>query len=236
MPTIQSASSWRTLAVAAGVAAVFLLLVAGPVRVLAGALRERVPLRAARFTGRNRTRSERRHGDDAVASWVTITLGIAVAGVLTLLGTGIALEARYVRLAIGVVAGVAVLSAGVVLATRWTAGEDRHTVTFRLSPRPAPRRGPGERADTRRRPLPPPSSSGSSSSRSPAPTWVPPPCTSDGASPRVRGVRPGARWHCSSSRSSDGCCTASPRPPGSPGRSSPSSPAHSASVGSVRSS
>ncbi|PZE55297.1 hypothetical protein DEJ33_08650 [Curtobacterium sp. MCPF17_047] len=134
VPTIQSASSWRTLAVAAGVAAVFLLLVAGPVRVLAGALRERVPLRAARFTGRNRTRSERRHGDDAVASWVTITLGIAVAGVLTLLGTGIALEARYVRLAIGVVAGVAVLSAVVVLATRWTAGEDRHTVTYRLSP------------------------------------------------------------------------------------------------------
>ncbi|PYY35515.1 hypothetical protein DEI89_07170 [Curtobacterium sp. MCBD17_030] len=134
VPTIQSASSWRTLAVAAGVAAVFLLLVAGPVRVLAGALRERAPLRAARFTGRNRTRSERRHGDDAVASWVTVTLGIAVAGVLTLLGTGIALEARYVRLAIGVVAGVAVLSAGVVLATRWTAGEDRHTVTYQLSP------------------------------------------------------------------------------------------------------
>ena len=134
VPTIQSAFSWRTLAIAGGVAAAFLLLVAGPGRVLAGALRGRVPFGAARFTGRNRTRSERRHGDDAVASWVTITIGIAVAGLLALLGTGIALEARYVRLAIGVVAGVAVLSAAVVLATRWTAGEDRHTVTYRLSP------------------------------------------------------------------------------------------------------
>ncbi|MBM7476299.1 Ig-like domain-containing protein [Curtobacterium herbarum] len=134
VPTIQSAFSWRTLAVAAGVAAAFLLLVAGPGRVLAGAVRSRMPFGAARFTGRNRTRSERRRGDDAVASWITITIGIAVAGLLALLGTGIALEARYVRLAIGVVAGVAVLSAGVVLTTRWTAGEDRHTVTYRLSP------------------------------------------------------------------------------------------------------
>jgi len=134
VPTIQSAFSWRTLAIAGGVAAAFLLLVAGPGRVLAGALRGRIPFGAARFTGRNRTRSERRRGDDAVASWVTVTIGIAVAGLLALLGTGIALEARYVRLAIGVVAGVAVLSAAVVLATRWTAGEDRHTVTYRLSP------------------------------------------------------------------------------------------------------
>jgi hypothetical protein len=133
VPTIQTTFSWRTLAVAVGVAATFLLLVAGPVRVLAGALR-RGPVRASRFTGRNRTRSERRRGDDAVAGWVTVTLGIAVAGLLALLGTGIALEARYVRLAIGVVAGVAVLSIGVVLATRWAAGDDRHTVTYRLSP------------------------------------------------------------------------------------------------------
>ncbi|PYY36875.1 hypothetical protein DEJ16_01880 [Curtobacterium sp. MCJR17_055] len=134
VPTIQSSFSWRTLAIAVGVAAAFLLLVAGPVRVLAGALRGRLPRPASRFTGRNRPRSERTRGDDALPAWVSIAVGTTLAAVSTLLGTGIALEARYVRLALAVLAGVVVLTAGVVLATRWAAGEDRRAVTFRVSP------------------------------------------------------------------------------------------------------
>jgi hypothetical protein len=134
VPTIQSTVSWRTLAIAAGVAAAFLLLVAGPVRVLAGAVRRRLPERASRFTGRNRPRSERTHGDDTLPTWATVGVAVTLAGLLALLGTGIALEARYVRLAIGVLAGAAVLTASVVLATRWAAGADRHTVTYRVSP------------------------------------------------------------------------------------------------------
>ncbi|WP_181431186.1 Ig-like domain-containing protein [Curtobacterium sp. MCBD17_021] len=134
VPTIQSSFSWRTLAIAAGAAVAFLLLVAGPVRALAGALRVRAPGPASRFTGRNRPRSERTRGDDALPAWASVGIGVALAGLLALLSTGIALEARYVRLALGVVAGVAVLTAGVVLATRWAAGEDRRAVTFRVSP------------------------------------------------------------------------------------------------------
>lgn len=134
VPTIQSSFSWRTLAIATGVAVAFLLLVAGPVRVLAGAVRGRLPSRASRFTGRNRPRSERTRGDDALPVWGSVAVAVTLAGVLALLGTGIALEARYVRLALGVLAGVGVLTAGVVLATRWAAGTDRHTVTHRVSP------------------------------------------------------------------------------------------------------
>ncbi|ROP64745.1 Ig-like domain-containing protein [Curtobacterium sp. ZW137] len=134
VPTIQSSFSWRTLLVAAAVAAAFLLLVAGPVRLVARSLRGRVSLRLASFTGRNRPRSERRRGDDSLPGWVSVGIAVVLAAVLTLLGVGVELEARYVRLAIAVLLGTAVLTAGAVLATRWAAGADRHMVGYRVSP------------------------------------------------------------------------------------------------------
>ncbi|MFJ3385174.1 MULTISPECIES: Ig-like domain-containing protein [unclassified Curtobacterium] len=134
VPTIQSSFSWRTLLVAAAVAAAFLLLVAGPLRLVVRSLRGRVPLRLASFTGRNRPRAERRRGDDTLPGWVSVGIAVVLATVLALLGVGVELEARYVRLAIAVLLGTAVLAAAVVLATRWAAGTDRHTVGYRVSP------------------------------------------------------------------------------------------------------
>lgn len=134
VPTIQSSASWRTLAVAAAVAAGFLLLVAGPARLVARTLRGRVSLRRASFTGRNRPRTERTRGDDALPAWASIGIAVVLAGVLTLLAVGVSLEARYVRLAIAVLLGTAALTAAVVLTTRWAAGADRHTIGWRVSP------------------------------------------------------------------------------------------------------
>ncbi|WIB61048.1 Ig-like domain-containing protein [Curtobacterium sp. MCLR17_007] len=134
VPTIQAAASWDTLAVAGAVAVGFLLLVAGPARLVARTLRGRVTLRLGSFTGRNRPRSERRRGDDALPAWASVSIAVVLASVLTLLGVGVSLEARYVRLAIAVLLGTGVLAAAVVIATRWAAGADRHTVGFRVSP------------------------------------------------------------------------------------------------------
>lgn len=134
VPTIQSSFSWRTLLVAASVAAGFLLLVAGPARLVARTLRGRMPVRLASFTGRNRPRAERTRGDEALPTWASVAVAVPLAAVLTLLGVGVELEARYVRLAIAVLLGAAVLAAAVVLATRWAAGADRHTVGYRISP------------------------------------------------------------------------------------------------------
>ncbi|WP_144766236.1 Ig-like domain-containing protein [Curtobacterium sp. 9128] len=134
VPTIQSSFSWRTLVVAVAVVAGFLLLVAGPARLVARSLRGRTPFRLGSVTGRNRPRGERSRGDDALPSWASVALAVPLAALLTLLGVGVELEARYVRLAIAVLVGAAVLAAAVVLATRWAAGADRHTVRFRVSP------------------------------------------------------------------------------------------------------
>ena len=134
VPTLQTAASWHTVGLAGVVAAVFLVLAAGPLALLAGVLRDRLPRLPSGFTGRNRPRSGRSRGEDTLPAWVSVSVGIGLAGLLTLLGTGVALEARYLRLALGVLAGTAVLSAGVVCATRWAAGTDRRAVTVRLSP------------------------------------------------------------------------------------------------------
>ena len=134
VPTIQSAVSWDTLAIAGAVAVGFLLLVAGPARLVARTLRGRVALRLGSFTGRNRPRSERRRGDDSLPVWASVSIAVVLAAVLTLLGVGVSLDARSVRLAIAVLLGTSVLAAAVVLATRWAAGADRHAVGFRVSP------------------------------------------------------------------------------------------------------
>lgn len=134
VPTIQSAFSWDTLLVAVAVALGFLLLVAGPARLVARSLRGRVTMRLGSFTGRNRPRSERHHSDDTLPAWASVTIAVVLAAVLTLLGVGVSLEARYVRLAIAVLLGTALLAAAVVVATRWAAGGDRHAVGFRVSP------------------------------------------------------------------------------------------------------
>ncbi|WIE73032.1 Ig-like domain-containing protein [Curtobacterium sp. MCJR17_020] len=134
VPTIQAAFSWRTVLIATAVAAGFLLLIAAPLALVAAAARGRIRSPFAGLLGRNRPRSDRSGSDDVLPTWVSITVAVAVAALCTLLGVGVSLEARYVRLAIAVLLGTAVLTAAVVLVTRWAAGPDHRAVGFRVSP------------------------------------------------------------------------------------------------------
>lgn len=134
VPTIQTVFSWRTVLVATAVAAGFLVLIAGPLALVAGTVRGRVRNPFAGVLGRNRPRAERRRGDDALPTWVSIAIAVAVVGLCTVLGVGVSPEARYVRLAIAVLLGAGALTTTVVLAARWAAGSDRRTIGFRVSP------------------------------------------------------------------------------------------------------
>lgn len=133
VPSIQASFSWRTVFVATGVAAGFLVLVAGPLALVAAAARGRLRSPFSGLLGRNRPLQERRAGD-LLPTWASITVATAFVGMCTVLGVGVSLEARYVRLAIAVLVGAAVLTAATVLASRWAAGADRRLIGFRLSP------------------------------------------------------------------------------------------------------
>jgi hypothetical protein len=134
VPTIQSAFSWRTVLIATAVAAGFLLLIAAPLALVAAVARGRLRSPFAGLLGRNRSRSEGTRGDDVLPTWASVTIAVSVAALCTLLGVGVELEARYVRLTIAVLLGTAVLTAAVVFATRWAAGTDHRTLGFRVSP------------------------------------------------------------------------------------------------------
>ncbi|MGN8050987.1 Ig-like domain-containing protein [Curtobacterium sp. 22159] len=143
VPTIQAAFSWRTVLIATAVAAGFLVLVVGPLALVAAARADgagaarpfRGPVRSpfARLLGRNRPGEERRRGD-VLPTWASITMAFLFVGLCTILGVGVSLEARYVRLAVAVLLGAAVTTTTVVLASRWAAGGDRGTIGFRVSP------------------------------------------------------------------------------------------------------
>ncbi|MBF4613065.1 Ig-like domain-containing protein [Curtobacterium sp. VKM Ac-1376] len=134
VPTIQAAFSWRTVLVATAVAAGFLLLIAAPLALVAAVARGRLRVPFAGLLGRNRSRSDSTRGDDVLPTWASVTIAVSVAALCTLLGVGVELEARYVRLAIAVLLGTAALTAAVVFATRRAAGADHRAVGFRMSP------------------------------------------------------------------------------------------------------
>ncbi len=134
VPTIQSVFSWRTVVIATAVAAGFLVLIAAPLAVVAGVARGRIRSPFAALLGRNRPRTGRSGAEDALPTWVSVVSSVTIATLCTVLGTGISLEARYVRLAVAVAVGSALLTAAFVLATRWAAGHDRHLVGHRVSP------------------------------------------------------------------------------------------------------
>ncbi len=139
VPSLAASFSWGTVLVATAVAAGFLVLVTTPLALVGAAARGRLRTAWLRnpfagVLGRNRTRAERRLGDDVLPTWAAVALGVGIVTVATLLGVGVGLEARYVRLAVAVLAGSAVLTAAVVVATHWAAGRDRGTVGFRVSP------------------------------------------------------------------------------------------------------
>jgi len=134
VPTIQASSSWSTVLLATGVAAGFLVVVAVPLALVGAAARGRLRNPFSALLGRNRSRTERRLGDEVLPTWAVAGIGVGIVGVTTLLGVGVTLEARYVRLAVAVLLGAAVTTAAVVLATRWATGDERSAVGFRVSP------------------------------------------------------------------------------------------------------
>lgn len=139
VPSLAASFSWGTVLAATAVAAGFLVLVTTPLALVGAAARGRLRTSWLRnpfavVLGRNRTRAERRLGDDVLPTWAAVASSVGIVTVATLLGVGVGLEARYVRLAVAVLAGSAVLTAAVVVATRWAAGRDRGTVGFRVSP------------------------------------------------------------------------------------------------------
>lgn len=134
VPAVQTAFSWSTVLLATGAAAGFLLLVAAPLALVGTAARGRLRWPRAALLGRNRSRADRRLGDDVLPTWAVAAVSVGIVGVTTLLGVGVSLEARYIRLALAVLLGGTVTTAAVVLATRWAAGADRSTVGFRTSP------------------------------------------------------------------------------------------------------
>ncbi|MFS0729577.1 Ig-like domain-containing protein [Curtobacterium sp. 1P10AnD] len=133
VPTIQSVFSWRTVLVATAVAAGFLVLVLVPLAMVAGVVRGRVRSPFSALLGRNLPRG-RSLAEDALPTWVSIVSSVTIATLCTLLGTGVSLEARYVRLTLAIALGSTLLTAATVLATRWAAGRDRHLVGHRVSP------------------------------------------------------------------------------------------------------
>ncbi|WIE76354.1 Ig-like domain-containing protein [Curtobacterium sp. MCSS17_007] len=134
VPTIQASFSWSTVLLATGVAAGFLVLVAAPLALFGAAVHGRLRNPVTALLGRNRSRAERRLGDDVLPTWAAAAIGVGIVGTTTVLGVGVALEARYVRLGIAVLLGAAVTTAAVVLAVRWAAGADHRAIGFRVSP------------------------------------------------------------------------------------------------------
>src|SRR5690606_25083628 len=96
----------------------FIALIAVPLRLLAGVLRGRIPLRSPRLAGRNRT-------GETVAEptprnpWLMGAVPLAATAGLIVLAEGLNGEVRYVRLLFAVGAGLAILNVvGVAIATR----------------------------------------------------------------------------------------------------------------------
>ena len=131
VPTIQASFSWRIVMIATAVAAGFLVLVAAPLALVAGG---RARVRSSGLLGRNRPREERRRGEDLLPTWASIAVAVVVVALCVVLGVGVSLEARYLRLAVAVLLGAAVLTSTTVLTARWSAGAQRHLVGFRVSP------------------------------------------------------------------------------------------------------
>lgn len=93
----------------------WLLLIALPLRLLAGALRGRLAVRGPRVTGRNRLSTELRLREErlqlSVGNPVFVAGGMLLgAALLAVLASGIQNEVRYLRLSLAVAAGLAVLN------------------------------------------------------------------------------------------------------------------------------
>ncbi|MHC5797281.1 hypothetical protein ACVXZ4_14100 [Lacisediminihabitans sp. FW035] len=133
IPTLASSVSTGNLFLAPLLVLVFVVLVALPLRLLAGALRGRIRVPSLQFTGRNRSRSREPSPalTDGMNPWIAGAVPLAAAAALILIAGGIDDQVRYLRLSAAVVVGLAVLNVvGVAVATR--AGSRWQRVSGRL--------------------------------------------------------------------------------------------------------
>jgi hypothetical protein len=137
LPTPGQAMTGTGWLLAVGLAAAFVLLVVAPARLLATALRGRLPRRGPRLTGRNRrleppTSFSSGQLDPRLTAALTIAAGAAVVG----LAAGLDGEVRSARLFAGIVVGVALVNAlAVVVPTLVTSRLLGRESRVRMSPR-----------------------------------------------------------------------------------------------------
>jgi len=124
IPTLASSVSTGNLLLAPLLAIAFIVLVALPLRLLAGALRGRIQLPSMQFTGRNRPRVHASRNDASPPAtvtnpWIAGAVPLAAAAALILLAGGVDDQVRYLRLTAAVVLGLGILNiVGVAVATR----------------------------------------------------------------------------------------------------------------------
>jgi hypothetical protein len=122
LPTLSSSATAGNMLLVPLLALAFVVLVALPLRLLTGALRGRFRIPSIQFTGRNRSRitaSAAAATSTPVNPWLAGAIPLATATALILIAGGVDDQVRYLRLAIAVVVGLAVLNVvGVGIATR----------------------------------------------------------------------------------------------------------------------
>ena len=137
LPTPGQAMSGTGWLLALGLAAAFVLLVVAPARLAASALRDRLPSRAPRLTGRNRTVEATTSFstaslDPRLGAGLTVAAGAAVVAV----AAGLDDQVQYARLFAGIVVGVALVNVlAIVLPTVVAARLTGRSAQVRMSPR-----------------------------------------------------------------------------------------------------
>ena len=109
LPTLSSSVTTGTLALAPLLALTFVVLVALPLRLLAGAIRGRIRMPSLQSTGRNRSRatiSPAATPSTRLNPWLAGAVPLAGAAGLILIAGGVEDQVRYLRLAIAVVIGI----------------------------------------------------------------------------------------------------------------------------------
>jgi hypothetical protein len=123
IPTLASSVTADNLFLAPLLTLAFIVLVALPLRLLAGALRGRIRMPSPQFTGRNRSRASRSSpvmdASTPLNPWLAGAVPLAAAAALILIAGGVDDQVRYLRLTAAVLLGLAVLNVvGVAVATR----------------------------------------------------------------------------------------------------------------------
>ncbi|QNE47607.1 hypothetical protein F1C58_12320 [Glaciihabitans sp. INWT7] len=138
LPTLSSSVTSGNLALAPLLAIAFVLLIALPLRLLAGALRGRIRMPSLQFTGRNHARPSASVPvieSAPLNPWVVGAIPLAAAAALIVIAGGVDDQVRYLRLSLAVVIGLAVLNVvGVAVATRCGSFAQRVSGRLRFVP------------------------------------------------------------------------------------------------------